>query len=280
MITDSQTTLLWLADCLPTNPKYSTFFKRFKKVLNSLNIPFGLLPHTKDIWAVDYMPIQIAADKFVQFNYDPDYLQTPDFRETISDVDAICKTINLHPKKCNLKVDGGNVIRASDKILMTEKVFNENKHLSKKEVTKQLKEVFEVYKIFFIPYEDDDEIGHIDGMIRFIDDNTVLINDYNFDKSDYPKALKTSLQNAGIEWVELPYNPVYDTESVSARGFYINYLQMSQGIIMPTFNLTTDDIALKKMQEVFKGQAIATIDSREVAKEGGVLNCITWNILK
>ena len=278
MTTDSQTNLLWLAGCLAT--KQETFFYRFKKVLNTLNIPFGLLPHTKDIWAVDYMPIQIGKDKFVQLVYDPDYLQTPVLHETISDVDAICKAINLHPKKVDLLVDGGNIIRASDKILMTEKVFKENNHLSKKEVTRQLIEAFEVDKIFFIPIENDDEIGHIDGIVRFIDDNTVLINDYSFDNSDFPKALKTALQKAGLEWIELPYNPVYDTDSDSARGFYINYLQMSQGIIMPTFKLTTDDMAYKKLQEVFKGQTIATVDSREVAKEGGVLNCITWNILR
>ena len=114
MITDSQTNLLWLSGCLPV--KQERFFRLFVKVLNSLNIPFGLLPHTKDIWAVDYMPIQIADNKFVQFNYNPDYLQTIELRNTISDVEAICKSINLHPKKCTLKVDGGNVIRATDKI--------------------------------------------------------------------------------------------------------------------------------------------------------------------
>ena len=278
MITDSQTNLLWLAGCLPT--KQERFFSLFVKVLNSLNIPFGLLPHTKDIWAVDYMPIQIAADKFVQFNYDPDYLQTIELRKTISDVDAICKTINLQPKKCNLKVDGGNVIRSSDKVLMTEKVFKENKHLSKNEVIRQLKEVFEVDNLIFVPYEKDDIIGHIDGMVRFIDDNTVLINDYSFDKSDFPKALKSSLKNAGLEWIELPYNPVYNTKSDSAKGFYINYLQMSQGIIMPTFRSTFDEKAYKILQEVFIGKAIATIDSSEVAEKGGVLNCITWNVFK
>ena len=280
MITDSQTNFLWLADSLPNNIKYPTFFNRFIKVLNTLNIPFGLLPHTKDVWAVDYMPIQIAADKFVQFNYDPDYLQTIEYRKTISDVDAICETINLNPKKCDLKVDGGNVIRASDKILMTDKVFKENRHLSKKEVTKQLIEAFEVDKIFFVPHEKDDIIGHIDGIVRFIDDNSVLINDYSFDKTSFPKELKASLQKANVDWIELPYNPVSDTKSHSARGFYINYLQMSQGIIMPTFKSTYDDKAFKVMQAVFKGQTIATIDSREVAAEGGVLNCITWNILK
>ncbi len=226
------------------------------------------------------MSIQIAADKFVQFNYAPDYLQTIALRKTISDVDAIFNTINLHPKKCNLKVDGGNVIRSSNKVLMTEKVFKENKHLSKMEVIKQLKEAFEIENLFFVPYEKDDIIGHIDGMVRFIDDNTVLINDYSFDKSDFPKALKTSLRNAGLEWKELPYNPVPDIKSHSARGFYINYLQMSQGIIMPTFKSTYDDRAYKILHEIYKGQTIATVDSREVAEKGGVLNCITWNVFK
>ena len=113
-----------------------------------------------------------------------------------------------------------------------------------------------------------------------MDDNTVLINDYSFDKSDFPKALKNSLKRAGLDWIELPYNPVYDTKSHSAQGFYINYLQMSQAIIMPTFKSTFDDKAYKVLQEVYRGQTVATVDSRDLAKEGGVLNCITWNILR
>lgn len=74
MITDSQTNFLYLADTLPKN--YSGFYNRFEKVLNECNIKFSFLPQTKDVWAVDYMPIQIDLNKFIHFVYNPSYLQT------------------------------------------------------------------------------------------------------------------------------------------------------------------------------------------------------------
>lgn len=71
MIIDHETNSLYLADCLPTlQPK---FFQRFEKVLNDCKIKFQFLRDTKDIWAVDFMPIQISKDKFLQFTYNPDY---------------------------------------------------------------------------------------------------------------------------------------------------------------------------------------------------------------
>ena len=37
-------------------------------------IPLRTIPGTQDIWCRDYMPIQVAEDRFVQFRYAPDYL--------------------------------------------------------------------------------------------------------------------------------------------------------------------------------------------------------------
>ncbi len=279
MITDQQSNFLYLSEWLPEY--HPIFYQEFEKILQAHNISYVLLKHTNDIWAVDFMPIQIEKDKFVQFVYKPDYLvNNKKNHKYITDASLACEAIDIYPMKSDIILDGGNLIRTKDKVLMTEKVFKENKQLSKKEVKKQLKEAFEVDNLFFVPFETDDKIGHIDGMIRFIDDNTVLINDYYFDKSSFPRSLKAALRKAKLDWVVLPYSPVYDTKSHSAKGFYINYLQMSQCIIMPTFNSTYDDEAYKVLQHVFKGKKIVTVDSKEVAKEGGVLNCITWNVFK
>jgi len=56
MIIDRETNFLYLSDLLPL--EYPDFFKRFETVLQDCNIPFELIQDTKDIWAVDYMPIQ------------------------------------------------------------------------------------------------------------------------------------------------------------------------------------------------------------------------------
>ena len=94
MIHDSETNFLYLADNLQKE-KYSAFLDGFEKTLSKNNIPYKFLSNTNDIWAVDYMPVQISADKFVQFKYNPDYLQSKTQLKTISNVDSICKSINV-----------------------------------------------------------------------------------------------------------------------------------------------------------------------------------------
>src|SRR6185312_13300983 len=109
MIPDYQTNFLYLADTLPK--KYPSFYHRFEKVLRDCEIDFQLLPDTKDVWAVDYMPVQVRQDQFVRFAYNPCYLQSPKFLKTISDVDGICEEIGLKPDKSGIVLDGGNVTK-------------------------------------------------------------------------------------------------------------------------------------------------------------------------
>jgi agmatine deiminase len=116
MTTDSYTNFLYLADTLPK--KYSIFYQQFEKVLDHCGIKFNLLPQTKDVWAVDYMPIQIDKAKFIQFVYNPDNLRdTKKWSKTISDVDSICYAINISRQKSKIVLDGGNVVRMTDKVI-------------------------------------------------------------------------------------------------------------------------------------------------------------------
>lgn len=125
MITDNHTNFLYIADCLPK--KYPDFFHQFEQVLIKNDISFSLLPNTKDIWAVDYMPVQIEKNRFVQFVYNPDYLRnTIKWRKTIADVNKICESIHILTEKSKILIDGGNVIRSENKIIMCDKVFREN----------------------------------------------------------------------------------------------------------------------------------------------------------
>ena len=73
MIPDSQTNTLFLADALPK--RQAVFWERLEKVLQQYQIPFHWIPATKDIWAVDFMPVQVNENKLVQFTYAPDYLK-------------------------------------------------------------------------------------------------------------------------------------------------------------------------------------------------------------
>lgn len=276
MITDSQTNFLYLADTLPT--KYPDFYKRFENVLKNCNIPFDFLPQTKDVWAVDYMPIQTDLNKFVRFVYNPSYLQTKKYLKTISDVDEICKAIGIETFKTDIIIDGGNVTRWTNKVIMTDRVFKDNPTYERKQLIKELYELLQVDKIYFVPEQPGDFTGHSDGMVRFVDEHTVIINDYKQEKEEFYRAFEIAIHNTGLDYITIPYN-VYDNKSNDhANGDYINYLQMENTVIIPTFGIKEDDLAVRQLETIFAGQNIQTIESNEIAYDGGILNCITWNI--
>lgn len=77
------------------------------------------------------MPIQIAENNFTQFVYNPSYLETPEEIASISDAESICKSIGLYMEKSNILLDGGNVIKTTDSVIMSTQVFNENPDIPK-----------------------------------------------------------------------------------------------------------------------------------------------------
>ena len=252
MIADSQTNFLYLADSLPE--KYPIFYKRFEQLLKECNINFELLPGTKDVRAVDYMPVQTSINRCVQFTYSPDYLKPAKWSKTISDTDAICKAIGIQPVKSDLIVDGGNVIRSKDSVIMCDKVFRENVSINERKLIVQLKDLFEVDKLFFVPQDKHDFTGHADGMVRVIDDHTVLINDYSKEDIAFQLAFRMALHNTGLQYIEITYCP--DPYSLdSAKCAYVNYLQMEGGteILRKTVKKqidTADEKSLKIIQAV------------------------------
>lgn len=276
MIADSQTNFLYLADTLPI--KYPDFFNRFEKVLTDSNIEFALLPKTKDVWAVDYMPIQIEQSKFVRFVYNPSYLQEKKYQKTISDVDTICDAIGIETIKTDIILDGGNITRWINKVIMTDRVFVDNPQYKRKQLINQLHELLQIDQLYFIPEQPGDYTGHADGMVRFIDEYSVVVNDYSQEKEWFRRAFEVAIHNTGLDYIKIPYSVYENKSNEQANGDYINYLQMENNVIVPIFCMKEDDQAVKQIETIFAGQTITTIESNAVANQGGVLNCITWNI--
>lgn len=278
MLIDNQTNFLYLADSLLK--KQPEFYARFEAVLKENKIDFDFLPQTKDIWAVDFMPTQVSDNKHVQFVYKPDYLQTKSLIKTISDVDYICDSLKMLRVKSDILLDGGNVIRSSKSVILCDKVFQENPHYTRKNLLTELRELFEVEKVILVPQQPKDIIGHADGMVRFLDENTVLVNDYSIEKPEFQRAFLIALDNAGLDYIEIPYNPYNNISDDDATGIYINYLQMKDVIFLPVFGLEEDEKAVNQIEKLFPAHKIVPVKSNEIAKEGGVLNCISWNIWK
>lgn len=163
---------------------------------------------------------------------------------------------------------------------MTDRIFIDNPTYERKQLIKELHELLQIDKLYFVPEQPGDFTGHSDGMVRFIDENTVIINDYSLEKDWFKRAFEIAIHNTGLDFIKIPYNVYGNKSNNQANGDYINYLQMEGVVIVPTFNIKEDDEAINIFETIFKEQRIATIESNEIANNGGVLNCITWNIMK
>lgn len=276
MIRDNETNFLFLADCL--QKKNPVFCNEFVQLLENNNVKYSYLPNTKDIWAVDYMPVQIDKNSFINFVYNPDYLQTKSGLKSISNVHEILTNIGKTAIDSDIVLDGGNVIKGNDEVILCDKVFRENPNYEEINLIKKLQETFQVNKVIFLPTQRNDFTGHADGLVRYVNNKTVLINKYADNDRVFRLAIKLALHNAGLDVIELPYNPYQNLSNDHAHGIYINYLEMDKVIVVPTFNIAEDIKAIKLIEGLFPAKTIVTISSNEIAKKGGILNCISWNI--
>ena len=96
----------------------------------------------------------------------------------------------------------------------------------------------------------------------------------------FSRAFEIAIHNTGLDYIKIPYNPYGNDNYDQANGDYINYLQMENAVFIPTFGIKEDDEVVKQFEHLFAGQTITTVSSNEIANDGGILNCITWNILK
>lgn len=165
---------------------YPEIYGELSDILSRHHVAHGTLMHTKDYWCRDYMPIQWGYKTYIQFRYEPDYLaDKPQYKTNTNPVlKAMRERMNI--TQSPLIIDGGNVVVCEVKepymkdwrpiIIMTEKVFQENSLIDRKEVLAILKENFYGAEIVFLPWDKSDVCGHTDGIIHSVGDGKVLVN--------------------------------------------------------------------------------------------------------
>ena len=273
MITNFETNKVYLAKGM-SSIGYEDATGHLLGVLQNYKIKWDFLPDTSSplhIWARDYMPVQVSKEKFVKFNYNPDYLKdSPEYKP---DTSTILSDWGIQVIDSDIIADGGNVISCGDKVIMTDKIFRENPHYSHNKLIDTLCQLLEA-EIVLIPEDRHDGYGHADGMVRCLGDNKVLINNYcDFDKS-LRKILLAAL-SPHFDIAELHYGTYTDK-----NWAYLNFLHVGQHIFVPMLKDKLAETAFRQIVEAFPECKCHRIwDCDSLVREGGALNCSTWNIL-
>ena len=278
MIADHETNVVYVADTLEL--KFPSVFGGLKTILGRHGIPLRTIPGTQDIWCRDYMPIQVAEDRFVQFRYAPDYL-TGKYRHLRAD-GQIGPSLPVIRKvdRSEIVLDGGNIVRWKDTAILTDKIYEENFRMGRRKLEAELRRVLEAKRLIIIPVEPGDVTGHSDGVVRFVGPASVILNDYSGVDVPYRRSIMRRLIGAGLAVVEIPYHPVSDCSGgmPSAVGNYMNFLSVRDLVIIPSYGLSGDERAFAIIASIFQGYAVRRLDCGDLASAGGVLNCATWTI--
>lgn len=257
--------------------KYPETCKNLIAILEKHHVKYSFIKGTKDIWCRDYMPVQTESGKFIQFKYEPSYLKgKKEWEDSRSDVKEVCRLNNIDATFSDINLDGGNVLICDGRAILSDRIFSENPNYEKDSLINELSKLLEC-EIIIIPAQKGDMTGHADGMVRFVDRNTILGNDRVKEFQNWTKGIQKVIDQYKLTYIDIPFFEDKDRKHpISAIGIYVNYLEVNDLIVIPIFNRDEDKQALEILKKTFPNKIIETIDYNDVAKEGGLLNCTTW----
>lgn len=270
---------------------YKSLYSEILGILRSEGVACTLIKGTKDYWCRDYMPVQADDHSFAQFIYHPDYLEHK--REFETDVNKVMARSFPEVKVdyCPIVADGGNIVMSPGRngkrcAIMTLKTKCDNNDLPEicpvikpSFVESVVKQSLKCDEVVTIPWDKEDELGHVDGILRFAGFSKrgiprVLVNRKLFSRW-YSAAVMAVLKEF-FQVVDLKLS-VYDDLSWA----YINAIQTSNCIIVPGIGLPTDEEVMRQYDELYpkyKGH-IHMVQMRDfVEKWNGALNCLSWTL--
>jgi agmatine deiminase len=108
----------------------------------------------------------------------------------------------------------------------------------------------------------------------------VIVNDYREILPDFGERLEAVLRRRGLAVERLPHFQVNERHNgiSSAAGNYVNFLQVGRLVVVPAYGVPQDDLAWRTLERLLPGARVVPLRCEGLAREGGVLNCVSWGV--
>jgi agmatine deiminase len=141
-----------------------------------------------------------------------------------------------------------------------------------------LQDLLELEELIIIPTLPYDITGHSDGIVRFINADSLLVNDFrNACSRTYWQKLLKSLK--GFELCLLPNDSHLNKITDDATGDYINMLETKTHLFIPIYGNKSDDHAMKIIEKTYPSKKLVPVNASKLTIKGGGLHCASWNAL-
>ena len=211
--------------------------------------------HANDYWCRDFMPLQINKNKFVQFVYDPSYYKHKKYRHIKTDVKKLNNSLTGKIIFSDIVLDGGNICFYNHTAIISEKVFRDNPLYPRQKLLNELTNHLELDKIVIVPTVPYNVTGHSDGMVKFINEDTIFLNDFSkICSNTYLKKLHKALKDFNVVPMtnEFHRNKLKD----DATGDYINMIVVKELIFLSCYGYPSDEVALQTVEAAYPNHKI------------------------
>lgn len=184
-----------------------------------------------------------------------------------------------------IESDGNGTIMTTSFCLLAQ---NRNQPMTQEEIEKELIKRLCAERVIWINHGQligDDTDGHIDTIVRFAPDNTILYvgcdDEADAQYEDFAllerqlRNLKTS-KGQPYKLTKLPMpRPIFDGED-RLPATYANFLIINGAVIVPTYGQPDLDAqALTSIGNAFPGREVIGIDSFTIIRQHGSIHCLT-----
>lgn len=235
-----------------------------------------------DIWVRDFTTVNPLDP--VQFTYTWASMTRQESIEVQRSFADFADSFDIQRKASTLLLDGGNIVdNYAGKIVVTTR-FMEDNNLTYEQAKRELMNLLGANEVAIIE-PDEEVLAHADGMVSWIDENTLFVNDYSNDPS-FRTQIMNELQSAfpTTTIIEVPVkftaNPPRQWEGFeSACGVNLNSTVTYKNIYVPIFNMTNDQYVVNLIKQNTTKNVI-TINAEGVCPMGGSVRCLTWQLTR
>jgi len=233
-----------------------------------------------DIWMRDFTTVNPLNP--VQFTYTWASMTKRESKEVQNSFIDFADQHDIQRYSTDLLIDGGNIVdNYAGKVITTTR-FMEDNDLSYEEAVEELANLLDADEVAILE-PDEEVLAHSDGMVSWIDENVLLVNDYSSDPA-FRNLVMDELQ-AAFPTTTIIEVPVEYTTNLpgewegfeSACGINANLTATYKNLYIPVYNMPHEEDALDLIRQNTTKNVI-TVNAEGVCPMGGSVRCLTWQL--
>ncbi|MCW8090747.1 agmatine deiminase family protein [Alteromonas sp. ASW11-130] len=132
--------------------------------------------------------------------------------------------------------------------------------------------------------EGDDTDGHIDTLVRFTPNNSLIIQaSYNRRDDSHFSSLDALCKECAVQLpnhrqFHLPLPAIYSADGDRLPASYANFLICNDHILLPVYQQPEDDLAISVMQLAYPHHTIVPVNCAILVQQYGSLHCISMQV--